>query len=749
MAASLLFLLGVGQIDHLFGQGSGPVSVLYTTAAPAGACGNTQVRIVRSTGDIYGCVLGVWALIQTTGSSTDWNLITNKPSTFTPSTHATSHQAAGGDPLSLSASQVGLGNVNNTSDANKPISTATQTALDGKVATTTTVNGHALSTNVTVTKGDVGLGNVDNTSDAAKPVSTATQTALNGKVDTTRTINGQALSSNITLVKGDIGLGSVDNTSDLAKPISTATQTALDGKVPTTRTVNGLALSANITLVKGDLGLGNVDNTSDLNKPISTATQNAINGLNVFKGKGTYAAMTAAVTVAGDIWMQTDAAQAGLCGTGTGVVNSGFAVCVKDVNGVFQPIFATTSGTGGGGGSGGGTTTIYGGFTGGGTTRTITDATCSNASDDTAAVQAVLDLAVAGDTIDFTNTTNSCDISATGLLFNNHSNVRITASNATKPTTGNLRARAQITGTDEGAILDIDNCDSCLIDKIFFHGNTQIACAIFINNSTNFSIQNNEVSNFEENPLGAPFAGIKIDDLSDNFWVANNNIHDLGGTNGGEGLRGIWAGVGSRYVTNAHIIDNTVNNTGHTGIAVEGDGPIVTGNLISNTLVQGTCMKFIPRGASVDAVFDNNTCNRSYGAGLQVESDTVDATHIYVRNNQFILMSDQTVNGGQSFGVLYLSGGSGGGKNVVFTGNTLNQDRKVAAYNNTSNVLIQNNTILNGLGGFYTQIACEGNTSNVTIINSGVLDKQSGGANSCTTHTQDGIICTNVDGACQ
>ena len=37
----------------------------------------------------------------------------------------------------------------------------------------------------TVTKEDVGLGNVDNTSDLDKPISTATQTALNAKLDTT------------------------------------------------------------------------------------------------------------------------------------------------------------------------------------------------------------------------------------------------------------------------------------------------------------------------------------------------------------------------------------------------------------------------------------------------------------------------------------------------------------------------------------------------------------------------------------
>ncbi|GEM_PF-3577182 len=75
----------------------------------------------------------------------------------------------------------GLANCDNTSDANKPVSTAQQTALDAKVDKTTTVNGHALSGNVTVTKGDVGLGNCDNTSDANKPVSTAQQTALNAK----------------------------------------------------------------------------------------------------------------------------------------------------------------------------------------------------------------------------------------------------------------------------------------------------------------------------------------------------------------------------------------------------------------------------------------------------------------------------------------------------------------------------------------------------------------------------------------
>jgi len=44
----------------------------------------------------------------------------------------TSHTANTENPHSVTKAQVGLGNADNTSDANKPVSTATQSALDGK-----------------------------------------------------------------------------------------------------------------------------------------------------------------------------------------------------------------------------------------------------------------------------------------------------------------------------------------------------------------------------------------------------------------------------------------------------------------------------------------------------------------------------------------------------------------------------------------------------------------------------------------
>ena len=61
--------------------------------------------------------------------------------------------------------------------------TATSQALSQKVDKTTKVNGHPLSEDVTLTKSDVGLGNVDNTADLEKPVSNAMQAALDQKAD--------------------------------------------------------------------------------------------------------------------------------------------------------------------------------------------------------------------------------------------------------------------------------------------------------------------------------------------------------------------------------------------------------------------------------------------------------------------------------------------------------------------------------------------------------------------------------------
>jgi hypothetical protein len=79
-----------------------------------------------------------------------------------------------------------------------------------------------------------------------KPISTATQTALNLLAPlTSPTFTGTI--SGIT--KTMVGLGNVDNTSDVNKPISTATQTALNLKAPlASPTFTGTATGVNLTL---------------------------------------------------------------------------------------------------------------------------------------------------------------------------------------------------------------------------------------------------------------------------------------------------------------------------------------------------------------------------------------------------------------------------------------------------------------------------------------------------------------------
>lgn len=115
------------------------------------------------------------------------------------------------------------------------------TVTESDIASAATLSGHMSNTSNphSVTKAQVGLGNVDNTSDANKPVSTAMQTALNNKVDKTTTVNGHALSSNVTVSKSDVGLGNVTNDAQVKRSemgvASGVATLGTDGKVPSSQ----------------------------------------------------------------------------------------------------------------------------------------------------------------------------------------------------------------------------------------------------------------------------------------------------------------------------------------------------------------------------------------------------------------------------------------------------------------------------------------------------------------------------------
>jgi trimeric autotransporter adhesin len=110
------------------------------------------------------------------------------------------------------------------------VTSAIQTQIDTKAplasptftGTVTIPTGASITAPTGLVKGDVGLGNVDNTSNATERAATATLT--------NKTLTSPVINTPTGIVKGDVGLDSVDNTSDASKPVSTAQQTALDGK---------------------------------------------------------------------------------------------------------------------------------------------------------------------------------------------------------------------------------------------------------------------------------------------------------------------------------------------------------------------------------------------------------------------------------------------------------------------------------------------------------------------------------------
>ncbi|MDD2307221.1 MAG: FISUMP domain-containing protein [Prolixibacteraceae bacterium] len=115
---------------------------------------------------------------------------------------------------------------------------------DGANGLTTSVNGVTqINGAITLTKSNIGLGNVDNTSDANKPVSSDTQTALNLKVDK---VTGKGLSSEdySTAEKAKLAAISGDNTGDQDLSGYATTSTVTSGLATKVDKVTGKGLSS-------------------------------------------------------------------------------------------------------------------------------------------------------------------------------------------------------------------------------------------------------------------------------------------------------------------------------------------------------------------------------------------------------------------------------------------------------------------------------------------------------------------------
>jgi hypothetical protein len=199
--------------------------------------------------------------------------------------------------ISALKTALAIDQINNTSDLAKPISTATQVALDTKVSASTFSSTLATKANVSdldlkansadlalkapidsptfigtvggITKAMVGLSSVDNTSDLAKPISTATQAALDLKVSTTTL----ALKENTANKSSATDLGG-SSTNDILFPTQKAVKTYVDGQISsggvqdggitTIKLADGAVTDTKIGpgINKSKVGLGNVENTA-------------------------------------------------------------------------------------------------------------------------------------------------------------------------------------------------------------------------------------------------------------------------------------------------------------------------------------------------------------------------------------------------------------------------------------------------------------------------------------------------------
>ena len=166
----------------------------------------------------------------------------------------TDHISNKNNPHEVTKAQVGLGNVDNTSDLNKPISTATQNALDTKVDRTSVAN------------------RVYGTDANGNQTTYSSETF--GKVDDVR-VDGTSVVTNKIANLGSMANEDADDYSTTTKANSLYAEKSLETTVSTH--ISNKNNPHEVT--KAQVGLGNVDNTSDLNKPISTATQNALDTL--------------------------------------------------------------------------------------------------------------------------------------------------------------------------------------------------------------------------------------------------------------------------------------------------------------------------------------------------------------------------------------------------------------------------------------------------------------------------------------
>jgi hypothetical protein len=256
---------------------------LYIRAGAIRYYDSTSTEFTLSTGitqeeveDIVGGLITAGSGITVTyNDAGDVLTIALDSATQTALTNSANHIASTSNPHSVTKTQVGLGNVDNTSDTNKPVSTATQTALNGK---------QDLDADLTAIAGLAATGLVTRTgSGTATTRSVAAGTGISVS-------NGDGVSGNPTITNSDTGTSAVSTHVGLADP---HTQYLLESDASTTYQ----PLDSDLTAVAGLATQGIITRTGT--GTATTRTVTAGTGVTVTNGDGVSGNPTIAITNVG------------------------------------------------------------------------------------------------------------------------------------------------------------------------------------------------------------------------------------------------------------------------------------------------------------------------------------------------------------------------------------------------------------------------------------------------------------------
>lgn len=186
----------------------------------------------------------------------DWTIITNKPPTYNSAAHVHAYNTLTGLPSLFDGSYNSLSNKPVIPTNNNQLTNGNSFLVVADIANKLNTNGNGSSL-TGITAAQVGLGNVDNTSDANKPVSSATTTALNLKANLTSASlvtpnigvasgTSLAVTGNITSSGGSIGY--VTGNGGAVVQATNKSTTVVLNKLSGTITLVNSALAASTTV---------------------------------------------------------------------------------------------------------------------------------------------------------------------------------------------------------------------------------------------------------------------------------------------------------------------------------------------------------------------------------------------------------------------------------------------------------------------------------------------------------------------